>query len=119
MSKGHRSELKKRIRIKEAKIIKSGNIISLSEEEIHQKIKKYGFKNYRIEVWGDITLKSELDDWIIEIHDQHIRLLHKTKGSASLKGNMRSSYHIQDVFYDLDFCLQSIKSHDDYRSRKT
>lgn len=115
MSKRHREDLKKRIRVKEAKIRQSRNVVDISDEIIHRTMGKYNYDNYRIEVWGDITLKSDIDEWIIENDGEVIRLLHRTKGIISLKGNMRSSYHIQDVFYDLDYCIRSIRWHDDYK----
>lgn len=114
-----RAEFHKKIRAKEAVIRNSNNKIDFTESEAIEMLKKYGFGNYDIKFWGDIHIQSKYDNWVVSVDDREvITLLHSTF-LLNRMGNNRSSYHIQDVFYDLDYCLKTIYEHDMYKEKNS
>lgn len=119
MAKKRRKAVKRerhhqKLKAKEREIRKSGNVVSFNPDEIERMMGEYGFEDYRIDLWGDIRLKSKFDSWIIEFDDEVIFLKHGNEKLMRV-GNDRNSYHLHNVFYDFDYCVESIKEHDDYR----
>lgn len=107
-----------KIRIKEDKIKNSDNTVDFSDDKIKEVMARYGYTDYRIEVWGDVSLKSKYDSWKISTDKKEkVVYLHHANERLIRKGNNRSSWHLQNVFYDLDFCVKSIHSHDKYKER--
>ena len=94
-------------------IRQSGNKILLTDNIITDTMDMFGFEDYRICPWGEVRLKSRYGNWIVRWDDEVIFLWH---GSDRIikHGNERDSYHLQNVFYDLPYCIRSIKEHDDF-----
>lgn len=109
-----RQAFHKKIRKKKAEIVKYGNVVDITDEEIHEVMKRYDFQNYTIEVWGDVNITTPSGRWRVIFEEKYIELQHMNS-NISRKGNYRSSYHIQNVYYDYDFCIKSIKEHDLYK----
>lgn len=119
-NKGRNAPLKKRhdrLRIKERTIRASGNVVSVSDEHIRDIMTKYGFENYRHEFWDEIRLVSKRGSWIIRYDEEVVFLLHGNEKKI-LGGNDRASYHLQNVFYDLDFAVKSVFEHDVFKKGK-
>jgi hypothetical protein len=84
----------------------------LSEEEIMQIASKYPTLKVTVLVGGDILVQSKKDTWLIRDEVRFYTLYHK--GMVFEKGRIKEKYHVQDVFYDIEFIFASIVSHDDY-----
>lgn len=115
-----RRNFHKKIKEKEASIRRSrdGGKVNFTDEEIKRVMEKYGVADYRIEVWGDISLQSKFSSWRISIDpDDEVIFLHHENKKLIRVGNERSSYHIHNVYYDLDYCVKSIIEHDEYNNR--
>jgi hypothetical protein len=93
----------------------------LSDEEKMEIARRYPQLDVTVMIGGDIRVRSKKDTWIIRDEGRFYTLYHK--GLVFEKGRVKEKYHVQDVFYDLDFIFASIISHDDYalgiRSRTT
>lgn len=105
-----KSKIQEKIKKKEIEIIKSGNVVDYSEQQKIEVLEKYNITNYRLELWGDIRLKSDHSYWLIKFEEDMVTLWHESDQVSSV-GNDRSSYHKQNVFYDLEFCVKSISTH--------
>ena len=112
-----RNQYHDKLRKRENKIRNSGNVVSMKKEDIIRAMDSHGFTNYRINPWGSINLQSKFDYWIIESDGSVVYLKHGNEKLLRV-GNERSSYHLHNVFYDLDFCIKSIKEHDEFKSRR-
>lgn len=85
----------------------------LSESEIMGIAERYQPLKVSVTINGDITVCSKCDRWAIIDEGAFYTLYHE---SMSIKaGKFVQEYHIQDVFYDLDFLFASIISHDEYK----
>lgn len=62
---------------------------------------------------GDIAIRSIKDNWMIRDEGRFYTLYHK--GVLTDKGRYKDSYHVQDVFKDLNYIFASIVSHDDFK----
>lgn len=83
----------------------------LSEDEIMQLASRFPYLKVSV-VIGCIVVKSKIaDSWMIVDEGDFYALYHKNIYFD--KGKMKETYHIQDVFYDLEFLFASISSHDD------
>lgn len=110
-----RNQYHNKLKEREKKIRANGNIVSMRKEDIVKVMDKHGFTDYRVNPWGSIDLKSKYDYWVIESDDSVVYLKHGNEKLIRI-GNERSSYHLHNVFYDLDFCIKSIKEHDEFKS---
>ena len=108
-SNSSKSKIKERAR----KIRQSGNVVEWSEDYIEKVMRKYGISNYKVSHWGGITIVTKLSEWRIEHDEVVISLKHSSRDVLSFQ-NDRGSYHLQNVFYDLDYCVKSIVSHEEY-----
>lgn len=108
-----RKEFHNKIKNKINKIINSGNKVDFSDKNIHDTMVKYDMQDYRIEVWGDVRVVSKFGSWIIKVDNEVVYLYHASQKNIKI-GNDRSSYHIHNVFYDLDYCVRSIAEHDSF-----
>lgn len=61
---------------------------------------------------GDISIRSVRDEWIIRDEGRFYTLYHK--GISMYKGRIKDSFHVQDIFRDLNYIFASVVSHDDY-----
>lgn len=114
-----RNAFHSKIKKKEATIRRSGNEVDFSENKIEEVMTKYGFTDYKIKFWGNIYLTSKFDNWIISTDKyEEVIFLHHATFQIDRKGNNRSSYHVHNVYYDLDFCVKSISEHDEYKENK-
>ena len=111
------SERKKRIKNKENEIRHSGNKINLTDDITIDTMNEFGIEDYRIDPWGDIRINSAHGNWIVRSDDEVIYLWHRNEGSSQAKSD-RNSYHLQNVFYDLPYCVGSIVEHDEYVLRR-
>lgn len=84
----------------------------LSEKEILEIASRFPKLQVMVQIGGDIIVRSKKDTWLIRDEVRFLTLYHK--GLCLEKGRTRERYHVQDVFYDLEFILASIISHDDY-----
>jgi hypothetical protein len=84
----------------------------LNEQQIMEIASKYPQLSVTVIVGGDIIVRSKKDTWLIKDEIRFLSLYHK--GLVLEKGRTKEKYHIQDVFYDLEFIFASIISHDDY-----
>ena len=109
-----KAERHARIQNKENVIRRSGNCVDFSEDMIQKVMEKYNIKDYRLDPWGDLRIQSKFDLWIIRADEEVVVLWHGSDRKLRI-GNDRSSYHMQNVFYDLDFAVQSIIEHDEYK----
>lgn len=107
--KNRLKELKK----KEMKIRSTGNKIHLTDNIINDTMEMYHFDNYRIEFNGSIRLVSKHGVWIIEPDEEVIFLWHGNERCIRVRKE-RDSYHLQNVFFDLDYCVKSIYEHDQF-----
>jgi hypothetical protein len=119
-----RSKVKKHNTIYEKahRIMQKGwETVELSEAEIMEIANRFPQLKVQVLVGGDILVKSKKDTWLIRDEIRFFTLYHK--GLLLQNGRTREKYHVQDVFYDIEFILASIISHDDYsmgiRSRNT
>jgi hypothetical protein len=83
-----------------------------TEEEILKIASRYPSLDVHVRIGGDIIVRSKKDTWIIKDEVRFFTLYHK--GTIFSNGRIRDKYHVQDVFYDLEFIFASIESHDDY-----
>lgn len=109
---------KEKLKEKEYKIRSSKNKIVISEDLVHEVMGEFHVVDYRMELWDEIRLKSNHGSWIIRWDEEVIFLWHGSETSIRF-GNDRSSYHLQNVFYDLHFCVKSIVEHDMYKLQST
>lgn len=86
---------------------------SYSTNEIADIAKMYPMLSVKMLIGGDIYVKSKLDDWIIHEEDRYYVLYHK--GYVVEKRRIKERYHVQDVFFDLEYIFDSIVSHDEYK----
>lgn len=84
----------------------------LSESEILEMANRYPQLDVRVLVGGDIIVRSKKDSWLIRDEVRFLTLYHKAL--IFEKGKVREKYHVQDIFYDLEFIFASIVSHDNY-----
>lgn len=84
----------------------------LTEEEVLAIASKYPSLSVTVLIGGDILIRSKKDTWLIRDEVRFYTLYHK--GLVFNKSKTREMYHIQDVFYDVEFIFASIISHDDY-----
>lgn len=104
----HRTIYNKAIRLLERGL----GVKELSEEEILELISKYPTLKVRILIGGDISVVSKKDTWMIKNEGDWFTLYHK--GIVIEKRRIKEQYHIQDIFYDLDYVFKSIVRHDDF-----
>lgn len=103
---------KGKIGLKKQEIIESGNIVDIDDNDIHEIMKEYGYDSYDIKLWGDVELSTPSGEWLIVFKDRFIELLHRSNLATVVWKNYRGHYHVQNVYYDLDYCVKSIKEHD-------
>ena len=85
----------------------------LSSEEIMEIASRYTkLKKVRVLIGGDIIIISKADTWVLKNEGNFLALYHRSMVMS--EGRMKESYHIQDVFYDLEYALASIVSHDEF-----
>ena len=84
----------------------------LSDEQIMDIANRYPQLKVSVIIGGDIIVRSKKDTWIVKDEGRFISLYHKALILEN--GKTKEKYHIQDIFYDLDFVFASIISHDDY-----
>lgn len=84
----------------------------LSDEQVMDIVNRYPQLKVSIIIGGDIIIRSKKDTWIVKDEGRFISLYHKALILEN--GKTKEKYHIQDIFYDLDFVFASIISHDDY-----
>lgn len=95
------------------RIMKEGFFTAeLLEHEIMEIASKYPSIKAKVLFNGDIIITSKRDTWFVRDEVRFLTLYHR--GSIINKGRRKEHYHIQDVFYDLDFLIASIVSHDDH-----
>ncbi|MED3976098.1 hypothetical protein P4639_22130 [Priestia megaterium] len=82
----------------------------IDTEEIMSIASKFPQLNVKVMIGGDIFIKSKRDTWIIKDESRFLTLYHKD----IVQMKSKDTYHVQDVFYDLDFALASIVAHDDH-----
>ncbi|PEA25886.1 hypothetical protein CN984_12675 [Bacillus cereus] len=85
----------------------------LSDEQVMDIANRYPRLKVSIVMGGDIIVRSLNDTWIVKDEGRFISLYHKALILEN--GKTKEKYHIQDIFYDLDFVFASIISHDDFR----
>lgn len=100
---------------KACKIKTSGYIIpEICEEAIYEIASKYTQLKVSTSLNGDIVnVRSKCDKWMAVKEDSFYTLYHEELEVKNSK--FIYSYHIQDIFLDLDFLLASIISHDEYK----
>lgn len=86
----------------------------LSDEQVMDIANRYPRLKVSIVMGGDIIVRSLNDTWCVRDEGRFISLYHKDTIILE-SGKEKEKYHIQDIFYDLDFVFASIISHDDYR----
>lgn len=103
----------KKIYKKAMSMIESGfQTKKVSDNEVYELAKNFPDLNVHVNIQG-LTIKSKCDKWFVVDEGDFLALYHETLQSA--KGKMKQVYHIQDVFYDLEFLFASIVSHDEYK----
>lgn len=85
----------------------------LSEKEILDIANKYPTLNVKVLINNDIVVRSIKDSWLIIDEGRFYTLYHK--GIVFEGRKAKESYHLQDVFYDLNYIFASIVSHDEYK----
>jgi hypothetical protein len=84
----------------------------LSEQQVLDIAERFPQLDVTVTVGGNIIVRSKKDTWVIVDEIRFLTLYHK--GTIISKGRVKEKYHVQDVFYDLEFIFASIISHDDY-----
>lgn len=84
----------------------------MSDKEIYELAEKFPNLNIHVNIQG-LTINSKCDKWFVVDEGEFLALYHETLQSA--KGKTKQVYHIQDVFYDLEFLFASVVSHDEYK----
>jgi hypothetical protein len=84
----------------------------LSEKQVLDIAERFPQLDVTVTVGGNIIVRSKKDTWVIVDEIRFLTLYHK--GTIISKGRVKEKYHVQDVFYDLEFIFASIISHDDY-----
>ncbi|GAB6253667.1 hypothetical protein BCSAG_49850 [Bacillus cereus] len=84
----------------------------LTEEEILEIASRYPTLKVKALVGGTTIVRSKKDTWVIRDEARFYTLYHQ--GLSFVKGKTREKYHVQDIFYDMEFIFASIVSHDDY-----
>jgi len=100
---------------KAVEIIGSGNKIPpISEEVVNTYASKYPQLKIRTTINEDlINIRSRCDNWIVVNEGDFLTLYHEELDTRH--GKFMRVHHVQDVFYDLDFLLASIISHDEFK----
>lgn len=81
-------------------------------EILAERFKMYGLR-VNVSISGDITVRSKCDNWVIVDEGFYYVLYHET--TVGSRGKNRHSHHVQDIFYDLDFLMASIVTHDEFK----
>ncbi|PGA25404.1 MULTISPECIES: hypothetical protein [Bacillus cereus group] len=84
----------------------------LTDDEVMNIAKGFKMLDITVLINGDIRVISKKDTWMIRDEGRFYTLYHR--GFTFTKERMKESYHIQDVFYDINYIFASIVSHDDY-----
>lgn len=84
----------------------------LTEKEILEIASRYPTLKVKVLVGGTTIVRSKKDTWVIRDESRFYTLYHQ--GLSFVKGKIREKYHVQDVFYDMEFIFASIISHDDF-----
>lgn len=84
----------------------------LTEDEIIEIANKYPTLNVSVMVNNIVAVRSRKDNWLIIDEGRFYILYHKSL--VIRHGKFREKYHIQDVFYDIEYVFASIVSHDIY-----
>lgn len=116
MPKNNSKSRKIKISEKTKRIRKSGNELKLSEEDWIYAFKRHCINKYRVIDDELAMFSTELSNWRIEHDGCVVTLWHESKDFA-VHGNDRSSYHVQNVFYDIDYCIRSAKEHDEFEAK--
>lgn len=87
------------------------NNVEFNFEEIKNECEKYGFECFFKAEGKVLEVKSKYDNWIIPVDNTKriIKLYHDVKGSKT---------HLQNIFFDCKFLLNSTCSHDFYKSKR-
>lgn len=99
---------------KAMEIMKGGNETEILSEERIKGIKE-SYPEFTIEskAGNALSIKSKFDSWMVMDEESFFVLYHMGKSSSGV-GSMES-YHVQDVFKDIDYLLKSIEAHDDFK----
>lgn len=84
----------------------------VTDEEILNIAKDFPSIEVEVRMGGNIAVRSVKDSWMIRDEGRFYTLYHK--GLFICKGRNKDSYHVQDVFRDLNYIFASIVSHDEY-----
>lgn len=73
-----------------------------------------GFSTLKVKclTGGDISIRSLVDEWVIRDEGRFYTLYHK--GISMYKGRIKESFHVQDIFSDLNYIFASVVNHDDF-----
>lgn len=107
------SNNKQRIKDKIKTIKKANNIVEITRKGWQDKFSQYGIENYKEIGFNIYSATYNMSRWRIEVEEDIVYLKHESSIFARFQ-NDRGSYHLHDVFYDLDYCLMSIITHIDY-----
>lgn len=110
--KNSKNQKYRKIYEKAMRIRSSGVHKGLSEKDVLELEPRFPQLRLKVVMGGDIIVRSKKDTWMIRDEEGFISLHHK--GTIISKGKIKDVYHLQDVFYDLEFALASIVSHDEY-----
>jgi len=93
----------------------------VTEQKVTDLVSKYPTLSAKLLMGGDVLIRSKKDSWLVRDEARFFTLYHKVIHFE--KAKIVERYHVQDVFYDIDFVFASIVSHDDFalgiRSRTT
>ncbi len=92
---------------------KGWETVELSESQILEIASAFPQLSVKVAIGGDIIIKSKKDTWVLRDEVRFYTLYHKS--FTIERGRMKDRYHVQDVFYDLEFVLASVISHDEYK----
>lgn len=87
-----------------------------SEARVDELKKRFPSLDIKLIAGGNMSVVSIKDEWLVVNDGRFLALYHYGKLSTR-RGKTKENYHIQDVFYDIEFLLASIVSHDQYDIR--
>ncbi len=88
-----------------------------TEERLNELRNRFPSLRINIVAGANLTVGSLKDEWLVVNDGRFYALYHGGKFTSRLN-KTTESYHIQDVFYDIEFLLASIVSHDNYEFGK-
>ena len=110
-----KNEKQSKIYHKAMSLIKDGNETEvITDKRLKELQHIHPTLSIAMKAGNSLAVKSRFDVGVVMDEGDFYVLYHMGKSSVSSVGSAET-YHVQDVFKDIDFLLKSIESHDDFK----